>query len=185
MLSDKIFTLVNAMESEENRLLRFRSRISTGMQRRVTSVLVFAFLLASMMLVSLFLLINSEVKRRTRAEIVAKENEERFRLLVSGIRDHAIMRLDLEGRIMTWNLGAERLFGYRALEILGEPLSRLFQSCDQQTPEEHLRIALRDGHINDECQQLRKDGTIFLGDCGCHTLARGRRSTAWICLDHA
>jgi len=161
VLGDKVLTLVTAMENEENQLLRDRSRISASRQRRVTAILVLAFLLASMMLVSLFLVISSEVKRRTRAEFLAKENEERFRLLVSGIQDHAIIRLDLGGRITTWNLGAERLFGYRSLEILGQPLSHLFQSCDQNTPEEHLRMALRDGHVHDECQQLRKDGTTF------------------------
>lgn len=161
ILSDQLITLVNAIENEENQLLRERSRLSAGMQRRVITILVLAFLFASMMLVSLFLLINAEVKRRTHAEALAKENEERFRLLVNGIQDCAILRLDLEGRIMNWNLGAERLFGYRSLEILGEPLFRLFQSCDQNTPEGHLHTALRDGHVQDECQQLRKDGTLF------------------------
>lgn len=161
VLNDKLVTLVNAMENEENQLLRIRSRTSAGMQRWVATVLVLAFLLASMMLVSLFLLINAEVRRRTQAESLAKENGERFQLLVNGIRDHAIIRLDPEGRITTWNLGAERLFGYRALEILGKPLSHLFQACDQNTPEEHLRTALREGYVHDECQQLRKDGTTF------------------------
>lgn len=161
VLEDKITTLLTAMESDEAQLLRQRSGSSSGKHRRASTILVFGFLLASMTLVSLFLLMNSEVIRRARAEVVAKENEERFRLLVSGIQDHAITRLDLAGRIMTWNLGGERLFGYRPSEVLGQPLSRLFQSCDQNTPDEHLRNALRDGHIHDECQQLRKDGTIF------------------------
>ena len=161
VLETKILTLLTAMEEEENRLLQERSRVSARTQHRAAMVLVLAFLLASMMLVSLFLLMNSEVTRRTQAEVVARENEERFRLLVSGVQDHAIIRLDLDGRITTWNLGGERLFGYRSSEILGEPLSRLFQSCDQDTPEEHLRAALRDGHVHDECQQLCKDGTVF------------------------
>lgn len=161
VLSSKILTLLNEMESEENLLLRERSGISAAKHRRALAILVLAFLFAAMLLVSLFLLMNSEVVRRTRAELLAKESEEKFRLLVSGVPDHAIIRLDLEGRIMTWNLGAERLFGYRPLEILGKPLSHLFQSCDQNTPEEHLRNALRDGHVVDECQQLRKDGTVF------------------------
>ena len=161
VLNDKLVALISAMENTENRLLRERARISAGMQRRVTAILVLVFLFTSMILVSLFLLINAEVRRRTQAERLAKENEERFRLLVSGIRDHAIIWLDPEGRIMTWNLGAERLFGYRPLEILGKPLSHLFQSCDRDTPEAHLRTALREGYVHDECQQLRQDGTTF------------------------
>lgn len=160
-LDNKILTLLTAMEEEENQLLRYRSRVSISTQRRTEMVLVLAFLLASMALVALFLIMSSEVRRRTRAELLAKEGEERFRHLVSGIQDYAVIRLSLEGRIMTWNLGGERLFGYHTQEILGQPLSDLFQSCDQNTPEEHLRNALRDGHIHDECQQLRKDGTVF------------------------
>jgi PAS domain S-box-containing protein len=161
VLSNKILTLLTAMESEETRLLQRRSGTSAAKHHRALMILVLGFLLASMMLVSLFLLMNSEVTRRSRAEALAKENEERFRLLVNGIRDHAITRLDPDGRIITWNLGGERLFGYPASEIVGQPLSRLFPSSDQDIPQEHLSSALRDGHVYDECQQLRKDGTVF------------------------
>ena len=80
---------------------------------------------------------------------------------MTGIQDYAIIRLDLDGRITTWNRGAEGLFGYTALEILGKPLTDLFQACDRDTPLNHLRVALRDGHLQDECQQLRRDGSIF------------------------
>lgn len=161
ILSSQILTLLSEMEREENHLLGQRSIISAAKHHRSLTILAFGFLLASIMALTLFLLMSSEVTRRTRAEAEAKENEEQLRLLVNGIRDHAIMRLDLDGRIVTWSLGGMRLFGHRAPEILGEPLSRLFQSSDQETPQEQLRTALRDGHIHDECQQLRKDGTLF------------------------
>jgi len=161
VLDDRILTLFRAMEDEENQLLRERSMVSLLTQHRATTVLVLTFFLASMALVSLFLVMSSEVARRSQAEAVATDNEEKFRLLVSGIHDYAIFRLDLDGRITTWNTGAGRLFGYQASEALGQPLSHLFQACDQLTPEQHLRIALQDGHIQDECQQLRADGTVF------------------------
>jgi PAS domain S-box-containing protein len=160
-LNDKINTLINAMEQQEDQLLQDRSRVSAARQRKATMILVLAFLVASMTLVSLFLLMSTEVTRRTWAELIAKENEEKFRLLVSGIQDHAIIRVDLEGRIITWNLGAERLFGFRSSEILGEPFLRLYNSCESDTPQRHLRTALEQGHVNDECQQVRKDGTQF------------------------
>jgi PAS domain S-box-containing protein len=124
-------------------------------------ILVLAFLLASMMLVSLFLLMSGEVTRRTRAELTSRENEEKFRLLVNGIQDHAIIRVDLEGRITTWNMGAERLFGFRSWEILGEPFHRLYNACESDTPQRHLRTAFEEGHVNDECLQVRKDATEF------------------------
>jgi len=160
-LTDKIRTLLNGMEQEEERLLRARSRVSAARQRKATMILVLAFLLASMMLVSLFLLMSSEVTRRTWAELVARENEEKFRLLVNGIQDHAVIRVDLDGQITTWNLGAERLFGFQSSEIVGEPFHRLYNSCESDTPQRHLRTALEQGHVNDECRQVRKDGTEF------------------------
>ena len=161
VLTDKIRSLFYAMEQEENALLRDRYRISAARHHRATVILVLAFLLASMMLVSLFLLMNSEVARRAWAELQARDNEEKYRLLVNGIQDHAIIRVDLEGRIATWNSGAERLFGFRSLEILGEPFFRLYNACESDTPQRHLSTALEHGHVTDECQQVRKDGTHF------------------------
>ncbi|HEX8896057.1 MAG TPA: PAS domain-containing protein [Terriglobales bacterium] len=160
-IDDQIRPLLTGMEDKESRLLQSRSAGSNRAQGRFTAILMLAFLLASMVLVSIFLMMIAEVARRTRAEASARENEEKFRLLVTGIQDYAIIRLDLDGRITTWNRGAEGLFGYTALEILGKPLTDLFQACDRDTPLNHLRVALRDGHIQDECQQLRRDGSIF------------------------
>ena len=160
-MDDQIRPILSAMEEEENSLLQARSVVSNRAQGRFTAIVMLAFLLASMVLVSIFLMMLAEVTRRTRAEASARENEEKFRLLVTGIQDYAIIRLDLDGRITTWNRGAERLFGYTALEILGKPLTNLFQACDSDTPLNHLRTALRDGHIQDECQQLRSDGSVF------------------------
>ena len=160
-IDDQIRPLLAGIEDKESRLLQSRSAGSNRAQGRFTAILMLAFLLASMVLVSIFLMMIAEVTRRTRAEASARENEEKFRLLVTGIQDYAIIRLDLDGRITTWNRGAEGLFGYSTLEILGKPLTDLFQACDRDTPLNHLRVALRDGHIQDECQQLRGDGSIF------------------------
>ena len=160
-IDDQIRPLLTGIEDKESRLLQSRSVGSNRAQGRFTAILMLAFLLASMVLVSIFLMMIAEVTRRTRAEASARENEEKFRLLVTGIQDYAIIRLDLDGRITTWNRGAEGLFGYSTLEILGKPLTDLFQACDRDTPLNHLRVALRDGHIQDECQQLRRDGSIF------------------------
>ena len=161
VFDEQIRTQLSAIEQEENQLLRQRTSTTARAQRRANVLLLLSFLIASIMLLFLFGVMSWEVKRRSAAELLAKENEERFRLLVTGVPDFAIIRLDLEGHITTWNLGAERLFGYRAAEILGQPLTQLFQTCDQETPENHLRTALRDGYIEDECQQMRKDGTTF------------------------
>ncbi len=160
-LDDKMRPLLDGMEHEEMRLLRVRASVSAASQHKATMILVLAFLVASMLLVSLFLLMSGEMTRRTLAERDARDNEEKFRLLVSGIQDHAIVRVDLDGRITTWNLGAERLFGFQAQEIVGEPFHRLYNACESDTPQRHLKAAFEHGHVNDECLQLRKDGTEF------------------------
>ncbi len=159
--SDKMRTLFDAMELEENKLLRDRSRDSIARQSKARIILVLAFLVASMMLVSLFLLMSSEVMRRTWAELQARDNEEKYRLLVNGIQDLAVIRVDLEGRISTWNMGAERLFGFSSLDILGEPFHRLYKTSESGAPQRHLRTALDQGRVTDECEQVRNDGTCF------------------------
>ena len=173
-LDDRIRPLLDDAEQEENRLLLARSRVSATQQRRATMLLVLAFLVASMLLVSLFLIMSAEVSRRAWAEAEARENEEKFRLLVNGIQDHAVIRVDLEGRIVTWNLGAKRLFGFDYSEILGEPFHRLYNACEQDTPQRHLKTALELGHVNDECKQVRKDGTEFWATADV-TLLRGEQ----------
>jgi PAS domain S-box-containing protein len=160
-LDDKIRPVLESMEDDENRLLNERSRMSAARRERATLILMLAFLMAAIMLATVFLLMYNEVKRRTRAESISKENEEKIRLLVNGIHDHAIVRVDLQGRITTWNSGAERLFGFRSWEILGEAFHRLYNKCESDTPQRHLNAAFEHGHVNDECLQVRKDGSEF------------------------
>ena len=160
-LDDKIRPILESMEDDEHRLLNERSRMSAARRDKATLILMLAFLVAAIMLATVFLLMYNEVKRRARAESISRENEEKFRLLVHGIHDHAIVRVDLEGRITTWNSGAERLFGFRSWEILGEAFHRLYNKCESDTPQRHLNAAFEHGHVNDECLQVRKDGSEF------------------------
>jgi len=86
---------------------------------------------------------------------------ELFRLLVTNTRDHAVFVVDLDGRIRTWNVGAERVMGYREEEILGQPVAVTFtpEDCAQGVPEQELRTALREGRADDDRWHQRKDGT--------------------------
>ncbi len=92
-----------------------------------------------------------------------RESEERYRSLVESAEDYAIFMMDADGRIANWNAGAERLFGYREDEVVGEPGSLLFVPEDirRGADEKELRKARDEGRAQDERWHLRKDGTRF------------------------
>jgi len=89
-----------------------------------------------------------------------EESEARFKLLTTHIRNHAIVLLDPTGIITTWNEGAEKLFGYRADEIVGQPLQRLSLESDSLTS---MTLALEHGQYEATAQRRRRDGSTFLG----------------------
>jgi PAS domain S-box-containing protein len=89
--------------------------------------------------------------------------QEDYHLLVDSINDYAIFMLDVEGRISTWNAGAQRMKGYVEEEILGRHFSELFTPEDQEKekPQKELRTALTKGRYEEEGWRMRKDGTRF------------------------
>ena len=91
------------------------------------------------------------------------ESEERFRLLVEGVKDYAIFMLDPQGNVTTWNPGATRIKGYEQEEIIGEHFSIFYTDEDQERghPEEVLSIAADEGSYEEEALRLRKDGSTF------------------------
>ncbi|MBI1860617.1 MAG: PAS domain S-box protein [Deltaproteobacteria bacterium] len=89
--------------------------------------------------------------------------EERFRLFASTVVDYAIVMLDPEGRVVSWNAGAERLKGYRSEEILGSHFSQFYPKGDIEAgkPERELKIAKETGRSEDLGWRVRKDGSRF------------------------
>ncbi len=90
-------------------------------------------------------------------------NEQVFRLLVESVREHAIFVLDPTGRVMTWNVGAERQTGYGADEIVGRHFSKFYEADDVASgrPDRALAAALSDGRFEQEGWRVRKDGSRF------------------------
>lgn len=107
--------------------------------------------------------LRSEIAERRRAEKALRMSEERFRLLVSNVRDYAIILLGPDGRVASWNVGAERLYGYREHEILGRHFSCFYPSADSAggRPRRELGIACRQGRFAEEHWRVRKDGSRF------------------------
>lgn len=91
------------------------------------------------------------------------DDARRFQLLVEGVTDYAIYLISLDGRVLTWNSGAERLKGYRAEEIIGRHFSNFYMPEDREhgTPQKGLEIAARTGRFEIEGWRVRKDGTRF------------------------
>ena len=92
-----------------------------------------------------------------------RASEQQFQLLVQGVKDYAIFMLDPQGRITTWNSGAEHIKGYRAEEIIGEHFSRFYTEEDQRegVPMRLLARAATEGRHEAEGWRVRKDGTRF------------------------
>jgi PAS domain S-box-containing protein len=91
------------------------------------------------------------------------ESEEPFRLLIDAVEDYAIFMLDLDGNIVSWNQGAERIKGYAAREIIGRHFSQFYTEQDRARnwPAHVLAAARADGRFEDEGWRVRKDGTRF------------------------
>jgi PAS domain S-box-containing protein len=108
--------------------------------------------------------LNEQRLRDNAAELAAANGElEQFRRLVLSVRDYAIFLLDPHGHIATWNLGAERIKGYTAQEIIGRHFSVFYTEPDRvrDHPSEELRIATAEGRYEEEGWRVRKDGSTF------------------------
>jgi PAS domain S-box-containing protein len=94
-------------------------------------------------------------------------NDERLRSIVETVGEYAIYLLDREGRILTWNPGAEYIEGYKAEEVLGTHFSRFFlqEDLDRGRPAELLRQAGRRNRVEEEAWRVRKDGSRFWANC--------------------
>lgn len=113
-----------------------------------------------------FLKITRDLTERQESMEALRQSEERLRLLITSVSDYAIFMLDPDGRVASWNTGANRIKGYDADEIIGEHFSRFYpeEARAAGVPGILLAKALAEGSAEDEGWRIRKDGTRFWGN---------------------
>jgi PAS domain S-box-containing protein len=105
-----------------------------------------------------------DITERKRAEEALRQREQRLSsMLLEAVRDYAIIFLEVDGRVASWNKGAERIKGYRAEEIVGQHFSRFYTPDDiaNGKPDRELQIATSEGRLEDEDWRVRKGGSRF------------------------
>ncbi len=114
-----------------------------------------------------YLLIGTDNTARKHIEERLRWTEESYRLMVESVTDYAIIMLDVEGRIVSWNKGAQRIKGYSTEEIVGQHFSLFYSRGDIECgkPQQDLNIVTAKGRFEDEgCWRVRKDGSTFLAN---------------------
>jgi len=111
-------------------------------------------------------LIDRGQREQERTEQDRLASEEKFRLLLDGVKEYAIYMLDPEGRVVSWNAGAENLKGYRAEEILGQHFFCFYTAKDREddVPNQELQKAISLGRFASQGERVRKDGSAFWAD---------------------
>ncbi|HUR70152.1 MAG TPA: GAF domain-containing protein [Candidatus Thermoplasmatota archaeon] len=107
--------------------------------------------------------VEDAYRRKEESVAALRESEERYRLLVDGAPDYALFLLDTEGRVASWNAGAERLLGYKAEEIVGKDTHLFYTEEDlaANIPAKEIADAQAFGRAEQEGWRIRKDGTRY------------------------
>lgn len=128
------------------------------------------FVLEAIAICTAIAILNSARVRAQQSQVAALhcqatllQSEERFRLLVEGVKDYAIFMLDADGIVASWNAGAARITGYKAREAIGQHFSRFYTYADIESgiPQQELQIAIAQERLETEGWRIRRDGSQF------------------------
>jgi len=110
-----------------------------------------------------FAKITRDITERVAAQQALRDSERQLRLLMQGVIDYALYMVDPNGIVTSWNMGAERIKGYKASEIIGQHFSKFYTDVERAegVPARALYTALREGRYEAEGWRVRKDGTRF------------------------
>ena len=166
VLDDQFQRAVRDVRGEELRLLVLRDADAKGRLRVVKALLIVATSIGSLIaLLAVWSHYRQAVKHNL-AWIALHNSEEKYRSLLDGIEDYAVFLLDPDGKIVSWNAGAQRMHGYTAEEIVGQNFSRLFPPEDVQRrrPQMILHLADLGERYQAEIPRARRDGSTFIGE---------------------
>jgi PAS domain S-box-containing protein len=171
--SSRSALLTAAIRSEENRLLSHRTSVARHGFLLASLIVISSFLVALFLLYLHFRLLTAELRATEKAEMAASEactreaalhhEADRFRLFIEAVNDYAIFTLDSDGRVTSWNRGAERLKGYAPSEIIGKHFSCFYpeDAIRNGEPQRHLDAVARQGRYEYEGWRVRKDDSRF------------------------
>jgi PAS domain S-box-containing protein len=162
-IMEEIRAAVHEMQEEELRLLVLRDADAKRRLGQTNTVLVLGTILGLVVAVGAGWSVHRDSARRSLTEEALRDSEEKYRMLVDGVQDYAILMLGSRGEILSWNPGAERMTGSKFEEIAGDNLSRFYppEETKRGKPQEILHMAAAKGRYEEQGTRIRKDGSRF------------------------
>jgi PAS domain S-box-containing protein len=188
LLSDDFQAAVRQMQDEEFRLLASRKADAEQRFDQTKAILIFGTILGLLITAAAGWSVWRDGARRGHAEEALRDSQERYRMLLDEVRDHAIIMMDPQGKIVTWNAGAEQIQGYSAAQIIGQDFSCFYLPEDiaRGRPQEILRRTAASGRLEEHGIRVRKDGSRFFASVvftALHDPAGNLRGFSAICRD--
>ena len=160
---NEVRAVVAQMRSTEDQLLvqRIKDAQKTG-NTTIAMYIAGSALAVFIGLVSV-LLVSRDLKLRSLTEAKLHQTEDRFRLMIAAVKDYAIFLLKPDGRVSSWNEGAQRIQGYTEKEIIGQPSSKFYtpEAVQAGRPQKLLAEASKNGSFEETDWRVRKDGSRY------------------------